>query len=106
MDAGTQIDTRAIRRLAAALRDRAGWVRTEADALVAQTDAVGWLGRAGDALHDRVRGRALALRRSAMLHEEAADALDRHVRAVEGVQDLLEEAGRRALDLLDAAAPS
>ena len=106
MDGHGQIDTGAIRRLAAGLRDRAGCVRTEADLLVARTDAVGWLGRAGDALRDRVRCRALALRRSAALHDDAADALDRHAREVEGVQRLVEEAERRALRLLDAATTS
>jgi hypothetical protein len=96
-------DPTAIRRLAAGLREQAGEIRTEADRLVARTDAAGWLGRAGDALRDRVRQRALALRHSAALHDDAADALQRHAREVERLQRLIEEVERRVHRLADAA---
>ena len=96
-------DTTVIRRLGVELRDRADEIRAEADRLVARTDGAGWLGQAGDALRERVRERALALRRSAGRHEDAADALDRHAREVERLQHLIEEIERRVRRLVDAA---
>ncbi len=96
-------DTTVIRRLAAGLRDQAAEIRLEADRLVARTEAVGWLGRAGDALRERAHGRALALRRSAALHDDAADALDRHAREVERRKRLIEEIEHRVHRLVDAA---
>jgi hypothetical protein len=96
-------DTTVIRRLAVELRERAEEIRGEADRLVARTDAAGWLGQAGHALHQRVRQRALALRRSAARHEDAADALDHHAREVERLQHLIEEIERRVRRLVDVA---
>ena len=96
-------DTTAIRRRAGELRDRAGEIRREADHLVARTDAIGWLGQAGDALRARVRDRALALRRSAARHDDAAEALERHATAVERQQRLIEEVERRVRRLVEAA---
>ena len=96
-------DTTVIRRLAADLREQAGEIRAEADRLVARTDAAGWLGQSGDALRRRVRDRALALRRSAGLHDDAADALERHAHEVERLQRLIEEVERRVRRLVDAA---
>ncbi len=96
-------DTTVIRRLAADLREQAADIRAEADRLVARTDAAGWLGRAGDALCERARQRALALRRSAALHDDAAEALERHAREVERLQQLIEEIERRVRRLVDAA---
>lgn len=96
-------DTTVIRRLAVDLRDQAVDIRGEADGLVARTDAVGWLGVAGDALRRRAEQRALVLRRSAALHDEAADALERHAREVERRQRLIEEIERRVRHLVDAA---
>jgi hypothetical protein len=82
-------DTTAIRRLAGDLRDRAGSIRAEADLLVIRTDGIGWLGHAGDALRARVRERALALRRTAWLHDDAADAVERHAREVDRLVETL-----------------
>jgi hypothetical protein len=96
-------DPTAIRRLAGGLRERATDIRAEADRLVARTDAAGWLGRAGDALRRRVRDRAGHLRRSAVLHDDAADRLDKHAREVERRQRLIEEVERRVRRLDDAA---
>ncbi len=96
-------DTTVIRRLAVELRERAQEIRGEADRLVSRTDRAGWLGQAGDALRERVRERALALRRSATRHDDAADALDRHAREVERLQHLIEEIERRVRRLVDAA---
>jgi hypothetical protein len=96
-------DPTAIRRLASGLRELAGEIRAEADRLVSRTDAIGWLGEAGCALRERVRDRALALRRSAALHDDAADALERHAREVERLQRLIEEIERRVIRFVDAA---
>ena len=96
-------DTTVIRRLGVELRERAEEIRGEADRLVARTDAAGWLGQAGDALRERVRSRALALRRSAGRHEDAADALERHAREVECLQHLIEEVERRVRRLVEGA---
>jgi hypothetical protein len=96
-------DPTAIRRLAAALREQAGEIRGEADRLVARTDAAGWLGRGGDALRSRARDRALDLRRAATLHDDAADALERHALEVDRLQRLIEEIEGRARHLVDAA---
>jgi hypothetical protein len=96
-------DATAIRRLAGGLREQAGEIRTEADRLVSRTDAAGWLGEAGDALRGRVRDRAVALRRSAGLHDDAADALERHAREVERLHRLIEEIERRVHRLVEAA---
>lgn len=96
-------DPTAIRRLAAGLREQADEIRGEADRLVARTDAAGWLGRGGDGLRDRARERALDLRRAATLHEDAAEALDRHAHEVDRLQRLIEEIEDRARGLVDAA---
>ena len=96
-------DPTAIRRLAAGLREQAGEIRGEADRLVARTDAAGWLGRGGDALRARVRERALGLRRAAGLHDDAAEALERHAHEVDRLQRLIEEVERRARSLVGAA---
>jgi hypothetical protein len=96
-------DTTAIRRLAAGMREQAGEIRREADRLVSRTDAAGWLGRGGDALRDRARERALDLRRAATLHDDAADALERHAQAVDHLQRLIAEVERRVHRLVDAA---
>ncbi len=96
-------DTTVIRRRAAELRERADEIRAEADRLVARTDAAGWLGRAGDALRVRVRERALALRRSAGRHDDAAEALDRHAHEVERLQRLIEEVEHRVRRLVESA---
>ncbi len=96
-------DPTAIRRLAAALREQAGEIRGEADRLVARTDAAGWLGRGGDALRDRARDRALDLRRAATLHDDAAEALERHAHEVDRLQRLIEEIEGRARRLVGVA---
>ena len=96
-------DTTAIRRLARELRDRATDIRAGADHLVARADGVPWSGLAADALRGRTHDRALALRRSAGLHDDAADALDRHAAEVDRLKDLIAAIERRARSLVDAA---
>lgn len=96
-------DTTVIRRLARELRDRATDIRAEADHLVARADGVPWSGLAADALRRRTHQRAAALRRSAGLHDDAADALDRHAAEVDRLKDLIAAIERRAHALVDAA---
>ena len=96
-------DTTVIRHLARELRDRATDVRAEADHLVARADTVSWSGLAADALRRRTHDRATALRRSAGLHDDAADALDRHAAEVDRLKDLIAAVERRAHSLVDAA---
>ena len=96
-------DTTVIRHLARELRDRATDIRAEADHLVARADGVPWSGLAADALRRRTHDRAGALRRSAGLHDDAADALDRHAAEVDRLKDLIAAIERRARSLVDAA---
>ena len=51
----------------------------------------------------RARERALDLRRAATLHDDAADALERHAHEVDRLQRLIEEIEGRARRLVDAA---
>jgi hypothetical protein len=44
-----------------------------------------------------------ALRRTAGLHDDAADALDRHAREVDRLKDLIAAIEQKARDLLDSA---
>jgi uncharacterized protein YukE len=80
-----------IRALARALRDRAEEIRGQADRLAARAEAVAWAGHAADTMRVRARAGAGGLRRTAALHDEAAQALERHARAAAGV---LEEIDR------------
>ena len=96
-------DTAVIRHLARELRHRAADIRTEADHLVARADGVPWSGLAADALRRRTHDRAAVLRHSAGLHDDAADALDRHAAEVDRVKDLIAAIERRAHALVDAA---
>ncbi|ANH37942.1 hypothetical protein I601_1507 [Nocardioides dokdonensis FR1436] len=94
-------DPAAIRRLADVLRDQGDEIRAEADRLVALTEATAWTGLAADALRGRVRDRAAALRRTAVRHEDAAAALERHAREVARRQELIAGIERRVARLLD-----
>lgn len=96
-------DTSVIRRLARAMRDQAVDIRAEADSLVSQADNVHWTGLAADAMRRRTRDRAAALRRSAGLHDDAADALDHHAREVDRLKDLIASIERTVHGLIDGA---
>ena len=96
-------DTTTIRALARDLRDRADDIRAEADRLAARADQVSWQGLAADAMRARAHDRSAGLRRSAALHDDAADALDRHAREVDRLKDLIATIERKARRLLDAA---
>jgi methyl-accepting chemotaxis protein len=85
-------DTTTIRALARRLRERADEIRDLAAALTAGAREVAWQGVAADAMRTHVETRVLALHRTARLHEDAADALDRHAREVDLVKDLVDEA--------------
>lgn len=82
-------DPTKIRALADHLRERADEIRDLATQLVTSADEVPWHGLAADAMRHHVGDRATALRRTALLHDDAAEALDRHAGRVDAAQDLL-----------------
>jgi hypothetical protein len=97
-------DTTTIRALAAQLRERGDEIRGEAARLATRAGQVSWQGLAADAMREQARVRAAALRRTAALHDDAADALDRHAREVDRLKDLIAAIERKVHDLLDEAA--
>jgi hypothetical protein len=86
------------------LREQAGEIRSLADHLVAQAEAVAWAGRAGDAMRERVRDRAARLRETADRHDAAADTLESHTLLVEELKDSIAENERRATALSEDGA--
>ena len=88
-------DSEIIRRRVSQLRDQGADVRALADELVARVDALGWTGRAGDALRERVTDRARHLRIAADRHVGAADALAAHAEAVDDVRESIAAAESR-----------
>ena len=95
-------DTTAIRALADRLRERADELRALADRLAAHTEQVPWQGLAADALRHHARERAATLRHTAVLHDDAAEALDRHAREVDRLKDLIAAIERRFHHLLES----
>lgn len=85
-------DPAAIRALAHALRRRAHDIRDLADRLARDARTVAWQGLAAEAMRSAAHGCAGGLRRTADLHDDAADALDRHARRVGAVQGALDDA--------------
>ncbi|WP_139979297.1 hypothetical protein [Nocardioides litoris] len=96
-------DTDVLRRRVEQLREQADDVRALADRLVAQTEAVGWTGRAADSMRVRVTERATHLRTAATQHETAADSLERHLLAVESTAERIAAVERRATGLVAEA---
>jgi hypothetical protein len=96
-------DTTAIRVLARRLREQGHDVLAEADALVGQAEAVQWTGLAADTMRLMARRHAGDLRACAALHEDAAEALERHAREVDHLKALIEAVERRVTRLLDSA---
>jgi hypothetical protein len=96
-------DTSVIRGLARSLRDQAADIRAEADRLLGQAEHTHWTGLAADAMRLRARDRAGALRRTAGLYDDAAQALDRHADEVDRLKDLIAAIERRVHQLVDAA---
>jgi uncharacterized protein YukE len=83
------IDTGAVRHLAAQLTERAAEIRAVAADLARQVTAVPWEGRAADAMRELAGLRLAALARVADLHDDAAEALDRHADAVDATLRLI-----------------
>jgi len=96
-------DTRVIRGLARRMRDQADDLRSEADRLVGQADAVWWTGWAADGMRSRARARGSALRHTATLHDDAAQALERHADEVDRLKELIAWVEHRAERLVASA---
>ena len=97
-------DTDVMRKHAGRLREQGREIRAMADHLVAQAEAVSWGGRAGEAMRERIRGRAARLREAADRHDLAADTLDTHTQLVDELKDSIAETERRATALLEDGA--
>ena len=97
-------DTEVMRKHADRLREQAGDIRSIADRIVAQVEAVSWAGRASDDLRERMRVRAARLREAAERHDGAADTLDSHLQLVDELKDAIAENERRVTALLEDAA--
>jgi len=95
-------DPAAIRALARALRRRADEIRDLADQLAQAAGAVAWEGAAADAMRGAVRCGAGGMRRTAGLHDDAADALDHHAHRVGVVHDTLDKAAHAVTKALGA----
>ena len=96
-------ETDVVRRRAGQLREQGVDVRALADQLVAQTESLGWTGRAAESMRQRIQERAAHLRAAAAQHETAADSLDRHVHGVEVIQDTIAETERKVTALVAEA---
>ncbi len=94
-------DTAVIRGLARGLREQGQEILAEADALAGRAEAVPWTGLAADAMRRLARDHAGGLRTCAVLHEDAAEALERHAREVDQLKDLIAAVERRVLRILD-----
>jgi hypothetical protein len=97
-------DATAVRALAARLRTQAEQIRVEAEQLEDLAARTPWTGLAADAMRASVRVQAGDLRICADLHDDAADALERHAREVDRVKELIGATEHRILRLVDAAA--
>ena len=96
-------ETDVMRRHVDRLREQGADIRRLADQLVGRTEAVAWTGRAGDAMRERARERAAALRECAHRYESAADALDRHADDVDHLKDVIAMRERKASALVSDA---
>jgi hypothetical protein len=96
-------DTEAIRGLARTMRRQAVALRTEAEQLLALADATPWDGVGADAMRLRVRQQTGALRRTAGLADEAANALDAHAGEVDRLKALIAAIERKVTALVEAA---
>lgn len=93
-------DIETVHRQARRLRDQAVDVRLLADRLVAQTEALGWTGRAAASMHERIQERASHLRQAATGHDTAADSLDKHAADAGVVRDQITDLERKATSLV------
>ena len=96
-------DTHVIRCQARAMREQADQIRADADRLLTLAESVAWHGLASEAMRAQARSRTCALRRTAELHEAAADALERHAAEVDRVKALITAIEHRVRALVSAA---
>jgi hypothetical protein len=78
-------DTSGIRHLARRIRERAEEIRAEGTRLRRRAEDVPWQGRSAEAMRTRLAARLTALAATADLHDDAADALERHAGAVDSL---------------------
>jgi len=76
------VDTGAVRHLAAELTERAAQIRELATDLARHVADVPWQGAAADAMRTHTEGRLGTLRHAADLHDDAGEALTQHADAV------------------------
>ena len=93
-------ETDVMRHRVGQLREQGADLRRLADQLVGQTDRIAWTGHAADAMRERARERATALRTCAERYEAAADALDRHADDVDHLKDAIALRERKAAALV------
>jgi hypothetical protein len=96
-------DTEAIRGLARTMREQGSALRSEAATLLAGAESVPWQGLAADAMRALVREQVASLRRTAVLSDDAARALDRHADEVDRLKALIASIEHHVMSLVDAA---
>lgn len=96
-------DTGVIRRLATQMADQGTEIRSDADQLVKSSQLVVWEGRAAEAMRERMAERAVALRKTADEHDDAAQALRHHADEVDRLKDLIREIANRVRGLIEGA---
>lgn len=77
------VDTGAVRHLAAELAERAAQIRDVATGLARCVDDVPWQGAAADAMRTHTDGRLADLLHAAALHDDAGETLTQHAAAVD-----------------------
>jgi hypothetical protein len=96
-------DTGVIRRLAHDMSEQGTEIRRDADQLVVASELVVWEGRAAQAMRERMAERAVALRRTADEHDDAAQALRHHADEVDRLKDLIRAVAERVTGLIEGA---
>jgi uncharacterized protein YukE len=96
-------DTAAIRRLADRMGEQGDELRRDANRLASAAQQVLWEGRAAQAMRERTAERAVALRRTADQHDDAAQALRHHADEVDRLKDLIRDIARRVRGLVEDA---
>lgn len=76
-------DTQAIRRLAQEFREQAVGVRTLSTELLWTTHEAAWSGLGAEAMRSSAVDRCARMRRTAVLHDDAAQALEHHADEVD-----------------------
>lgn len=96
-------DTATIRRLADQVAAQAGDIRADADELMKASELVLWEGQAATAMRARMAERAVALRKTADEHDDAAEALRHHATEVDQLKDLIAEIANKVSGLIEGA---